>query len=92
MISYEYQNSLITYDENQNIWYYTNGTSSMMYRPSSGFYLQKENKKMESIPLLTDMKEEALFQEAMLYDAYVLKGAQEEIHKLRIKYENNKNN
>lgn len=85
MITYRYEDSVITYHEKQNTWYYTNGTTRMMYFPSSGFKIQKEDYTMEAIPLLTDMKEEALFQEAMLYDAYALKWAQGEIHKLRMK-------
>lgn len=90
MITYTYETSVITFDESKNTWYYTDGKTSMMYIPHLGFKIQKENRTMEPIPILSDFTAGALFQEAMLYDAYSLKWAQEEIHKLRMEYEANK--
>ncbi|ASN55794.1 hypothetical protein N7621_000137 [Salmonella enterica] len=59
-----------------------NGTG-VTYFPSSGFRLFDTDYKFTQIDYLGDYPEDKMFQEAMLYDAYLIREVQEEILRIR---------
>lgn len=79
--TYTYEEGVIQVT-NQLYGFNSHKGEQMIYIPSSGFRLVGTDGQTAPIDYLGDYTEDKMFQEAMLYDAYLIRDAQHEMMKI----------